>query len=57
MITHAPGTLLKSGNVNLVFIEIVISMIAHKRALTLCVYHDGEITISTQRVNDINVVL
>jgi hypothetical protein len=57
MITHAPGTLLKSGNVNLVFIEIVISMIAHKRALTLCVYHDGEITISTQRVNDISVVL
>jgi hypothetical protein len=57
MITHAPGTLLKSGNANLMFIEIVISMIAHKRALTLCVYHDGEITISTQRINGNDIIL
>jgi hypothetical protein len=57
MIKHALGTLLKSGNPHVNFIEIIISMIAHKRALTLCVYRDSVITISMQRINGNDIIL
>jgi hypothetical protein len=51
MIKYMPGTLLKSNDAHLDFIEIIITQIDKGRAVTLCLYDSGEMSITTQHIN------